>query len=287
MEFTSNQLTEIYRWLGMVPQMREWVGARQAKGFFGNTISATNVKYESTLQVSVPDFRRDSTGQTQIRINDLAKRANSHWASLLTTLIEAGESTVCYDNAFYFDTDHIEGNNTTNQSNDLSIDISALPAAVHGSTTTPSAEEMAQVILQTIQGIMGFKDNENEPMGEDASKFLVLTPMGLSDSVAAALNSASFGNGATNQLVGFNKELGFQVEFAVNPRLSWTEQIATFRIDDGGKGLIRQNEYDVKMKAKAEGSEFEFDNDAWQFGVDASRTTQYGFWQDACMATMT
>lgn len=286
MEFTSNQLTEIYRWLGMVPQMREWVGARQAKGFFSNTISATNVRYESTLQVARADAQRDGTGQTRMRINDLARRANTHWAKLLTDLIIAGESTACYDGQFYFDDDHVEGNNTTSQSNDLSVTIASLPAAVHGSTTAPSSQEMALVILQCIQAIMGFKDNENEPMGEDANSFLVFTPIPLTNSVSSAIGDLTFGGGETNQLKGFARELGFNIEFAVNPRLTWTEQIAVFRTDDGGKALIRQNEKPLEMKAKAEGSEFEFDNDAWQFGVDARRTTQYGFWQNACMGTM-
>jgi phage major head subunit gpT-like protein len=287
MEFTSNQLTEIYRWLGMVPTMREWIGPRQAKGFYDNTISATNKRYEATLEVLVEDIRRDNTGQTRMRIADLARRTNSHWASLLTTLIIAGESTACYDGQYFFDDDHTEGNNTTSQSNDLSIDISALPAAVHsGSTTAPSSQEMALVILQMIQAIMGFKDNENEPMGEDASSFLIMCPVSLTNSVSSAIGDMTFGGGETNQLRGFAREQGFNIEFAVNPRLTWTAQVCCFRTDDGGKGLIRQNEKPVELKTKAEGSEYEFDNDAWQFGVDASRTVQYGFWQDACLATM-
>ena len=44
---------------------------------------------------------------------------------------------------------------------------------------------------------------------------------------------------------------------------------------------------DELLKAKAEGSEFEFDNDAWQFGVDAWRGVGYGYWQHAVLATMT
>jgi len=287
MEFTSNQLTEIYRWLGMVPVMREWIGARVAKPFYDNDYSITNKRYEATLEVLKADAERDGTGQTRMRINDLAVRANAHWAGVLTDLIIAGEATTCYDGAYYFDTDHLEGNNITNQSNDLSIDISALPAAVHGSTTAPSSQEMGLVIMQTIQAIMGFKDNENEPMGENANKFLVMTPIGLTNSVASALTDLTYGGGETNQLKGFASELGFNIEFAVNARLTWTEQITTFRIDDGGKGLIRQNEKRLEIKAKAEGSEYEFDNDAWQFGVDARRNVGYGFWQNACMATMT
>ncbi|GAF85157.1 unnamed protein product, partial [marine sediment metagenome] len=34
-------------------------------------------------------------------------------------------------------------------------------------------------------------------------------------------------------------------------------------------------------------SEFEFDNDAHQYGVDADRNVGYGFWQHACLKTFT
>jgi phage major head subunit gpT-like protein len=40
------------------------------------------------------------------------------------------------------------------------------------------------------------------------------------------------------------------------------------------------------MKARAEGSEFEFTNDAWEFGIDSWRNVGYGYWQRACLVTM-
>ena len=44
---------------------------------------------------------------------------------------------------------------------------------------------------------------------------------------------------------------------------------------------------DRKLKAKAEGSEYEFDNDAHQYGVDTWRNVAYGYWQEARYVTMT
>lgn len=281
MNFNSNQSSETYNWLGQVPTMREWVGGRQAKGFFENTITATNVKYESTLEVLLEDLRRDKTGQTMIRIGEQVTRAMAHWALLLSTLINNGESGTCYDGQYFFDTDHTEGNNTTNQSNDLSIDISALPAAVHGSITVPSAEEMSQVILQTIQAILGFLDNESQPMNEGANSFLVMVPISLLNSALAASTNTSFGNGATNTLNQFN------VEVVGNARLSWTSQIATFRTDGSVKPFIIQEEVPISIGAQAEGSKVEFEEDIHQYGIMASRAVQYGYWQHACMATMT
>ena len=40
--FTSDQASEEYAWLGQVPQLREWVGGRNAKGFRENGLSPTS-----------------------------------------------------------------------------------------------------------------------------------------------------------------------------------------------------------------------------------------------------
>lgn len=279
----SDQESETYKWLGQVPAMREWIGGRDAKGFWENSYTIRNQKYEATLEVMLEDWRRDKTGQVMVRIGELAQRANSHWAKLMSDLIIAGESNTCYDGQFFFDTDHTEGNNSTNQSNDLSIDISDLPASVHGSTTVPSAEEMNQVILQTIQAIVGFKDNENEPMNENANNFLVMTPISLYNIALSAVTAQTFGSNATNVML----DAPFNVSVVANARLTWTEKIATFRTDGTVKPFILQEEVPLSVSAIAEGSELEFKEDMHQYGVMASRNVGYGYWQHACLATMT
>lgn len=278
----SDQESETYKWLGMVPAMREWVGGRDAKGFRDNGVTVTNKHYEATIDVLVRHLRRDKTGQAMVRIRDLAARTNGHWASLLSTLILNGPSTACYDGEFFFDTDHSEGDSGT-QDNDISIDISALPALVHGSTTAPSAEEMQLCILQAITQILSFKDDQGEPMNENAQRFRVVCAPSLyiaaNKGVAMPVNS-----GVSEQKL----PNGMTVEVSMNPRLStWTASFAVFRADGNTKAFIRQEETAVQLKAKAEGSEYEFDNDAWQFGVDTWRNVAYGFWQHACYVTMT
>jgi hypothetical protein len=57
---------------------------------------------------------------------------------------------------------------------------------------------------------------------------------------------------------------------------SWTTKFVVFRTDSPIKAIIRQTEQEIEMKVKAEGSDFEFDNDAWQWGIDAWRGVGYG-----------
>lgn len=280
MLFTSDQESETYKWLGQAPAMREWVGGRNAKGFRENGITIENLHYEATLEVLVREMRRDKTGQVMTRIRELAARTNSHWASLLSTLILNGESTVCYDGQFFFDTDHSEGDSGT-QSNDISADISTFPAPTPGTTTTPAVAEFQQSVLKGVAQILGFVDDQGEPMNEAASSFVVMVPTSLG---YIAQNALSVPRESDLEAAGFS---GLSVTAAVNPRLSaWTDKFAVFRTDGDVKPLIRQQETNVMLKAKAEGSEFEFDNDAHQYGVDTWRNVGYGYWQHACLVTM-
>lgn len=281
--FASDQASETYNFLGQSPAMREWVGERQAKGFSGQGLTIVNKHYEATIEIAKRDARRDKTPQIQARVMEFADRAVTHWASLLSTLILAAPSTACYDGQFFFDTDHSEGDSGS-QSNDISVDISALPAAVHGSVTAPSVEEMQQSILAGITQILTFKDDRGEPMNENAREFLVMVPASLYMVAVAA--TATMTTMALQQNLNPNVIANFRVNVAMNTRLTWTDSFAVWRTDSPIKGLIRQTEQEVELKAKAEGSEFEFDNDAWQFGIDAWRGVGYGYWQRACYVTM-
>ena len=282
--FGSDQASETYNFLGQSPVMRRWLAARQAKGFSCQGVTIVNDHYEATVEVQKKDVRRDKTGQIRARIGEFADRAQTHWASLLSTLLLNGPSTVCYDGQFFFDTDHSEGDSGT-QDNDITVDISALPASVHGVVTAPSVEEMQQSIVKGVAQILSFKDDRGEPMNENARSFLVTVPTPLWVPALAAMKDVATQallNNVTPSLVA-----GINVDVQMNPRLTWTDSFAVFRTDSPIKAFIRQTEQEVEIKAKAEGSEFEFDNDAWQFGIDAWRGTGYGYWQRGCYVTMT
>ncbi len=276
--YPSDQETEEYGWLGQVPGMREWVGGRHAKGLSDQSYKIRNKKYESTIQFLLNELRRDKTGQIQTRINEHVNRADSHWAELLTALLVAGESQVCYDGQYFFDTDHTEGESGT-QSNLLSIDIST--------PTAPTSAEMANAIFKAVQQIMGFKDDQGKSMNSVAREFLVLTPTTFMQSTSSALSDTTIVDGGTSRTNTLASAKRFSVDFDVNPDLSWTDSFVVVRSDSQVPPLIRQEEDAVEVAAKAEGSEFEFDYDAHQYGLRAQRAAGYGFWQFACKVKFT
>lgn len=275
--FNSDQESETYKWLGMAPSMREWIGGRNARGFRENGITIANKKFEATLEVLVDEIRRDKTGQVMTRVRELAERANSHWASLLSTLIIAGETAVCYDGQYFFDTDHSEGDSGS-QSNDITNDITT--------TTAPTAGEMQTSILLATQAILGFKDDQGEPMNENAREFAVMVPVPYLAAASAALGATVISQ-TSNNIMALGSLGGFKYNLAVNPRLTWTTKFAVFRTDGAVSALIRQEEEAIKVNAIAEGSEEEFKNDRHLYGVKASRNVGYGYWQKACLVTHT
>jgi phage major head subunit gpT-like protein len=278
MLFTSDQASETYAWLGQAPAMREWIGGRNAKGFRENGVTIANKKFEATLDVPVDWMRRDKTSQIMVRINEMAQRANSHWASLLTTLIIAGEAATCYDGDTFFGGAHSEGDSGT-QDNDIEVNITT--------TTSPTAAEMETAVLEAVQTIMGFKDDQGEPLNEDARRFLVMVPTPFMSAAAAALNSPIITTGSTsftNTLVNLG---GFGFQLAINPRLTWTTKFAVFRSDGSVAPFIRQEEETLTISAVAEGSEEEFKNDRHLYGIKAMRNVGYGYWQKSCLVTFT
>lgn len=277
MQFSSDQESETYRWLGQVPAMREWIGGRLAKPLRDDGVTLINKPWEATLEIPLDWMMRDKTGQIQVRINELAARAQSHWADLLTTLIVAGETATCYDGQAFFDTDHAEGSSGT-QDNDLAVNI--------GTTTAPTVAEMQTAILSATQQLLGFKDDQGQPLNAAARRFVVMVPVPFLGAAAGALGSSVIAS--TDSAIKAVTNLGgFGFDLAINPRLTWTEKFAVFRADGNVKPFIKQEEEGVKVAAVAEGSELEFNERMHRYGVSAKRNVGYGYWQHACLVTFT
>lgn len=283
MPMDSNQAIETYAWLGMVPQMREWIGERQAKGLREFKFNVANADYEATLEVTKRELRREASGQLMVRIRELARRALTNPAKLLSALMETGPSAVCYDGQYFFDTDHSEGDSGT-QSNDLSIDISALAVTNHGSTTAPSVGEMRECIMQAVAAILGFKDDQGEPMNEGATRFEVMVPTSLWQTAAAAVRLPMVDSGEANVIRALDE---LQITVVANARLTWTAQFAVYRTDGETKPFILQEEVPLDVAAIAEGSELEFNEKKHRYGVEWAGAVAFGFWQHACLVTMT
>lgn len=292
---TSNQATETYAGIGTVPQMREWLGGKNANSFSKQSLTISNKDYESTIRVNVKDLRRDKTGFLQMRINELMARAASHDQKLLSTLIENGAGTTIatgYDGLALFSSSHSVGDSGTTD-NTIDVDISALPTGdttgSHGSTTAPSVGEAALAIQAGIKQMLGFKDDQGEPINEGMSDVVIMVPVGLSDAFEAALSSVYLAQGMSNPTLSQSNPNGGGIRktLAVNSRLTWTDKFAVFRADAPVKALIIQREVEPMFKALAEGSDYEFTENAHLYSVEKSGNVGLGRFDQACLVTLT
>lgn len=273
MRFPSTQAIETYKWLGMVPQVREWLGGRLVRPMRTAGITIVNKVWESTLRVDADEARRDKTGQIMVRIGELARRVAQHPNKLITALTENGASSAGYDDVEFFSTGHEEGDSGV-QSNSIQADVAA--------PTAPTEEEMRRAILRGIAQILGFRDDTGEPMNEGAREFLVMVPTPFLAATLAALSSRTI-DASENPLA---RREPFRIDWVANARLGWTDRFAVFRTDGETRPFIFQEELPVQVHAIAEGSELEAQENQHQYGVKAIHACGYGFWQDACLVTL-
>lgn len=103
---SSNGKSNTYAFLSQFPAFREWVGARLHKVANTTAFQVLNRKFENTLDVPVDEIEDDNWGMYA----DLAETHGQSVHDLMNDLVfgkvPLGFSEVCYDNQFFFDTDH-------------------------------------------------------------------------------------------------------------------------------------------------------------------------------------
>jgi phage major head subunit gpT-like protein len=133
MEVTSTGDTEEYDWLGDVPSMEEWTSDRPLKHLAAKGFSLANKSWANGITVKAKTIRDDKLDLVRPRLQSLASKALAHKWELLLSLINSGETTLCYDGQHFLDTTHAEGSSGTQENlttNQLDADAFALARKV-------------------------------------------------------------------------------------------------------------------------------------------------------------
>lgn len=272
-EVPSTAKDEKYGWLGTAPVMREWVDERVPKGLLSHDYTIVNKHWEASLSIDRDDLEDDQLGQINMRAQDMGARARRHPDKLLTDLIVNGESTLCYDAQFFFDTDHSEGDSGS-QDNDLTQSVI--------STALITVAEAKTIINKAIGALLGFLDDRGEPFLEewqiDSNNFVVMTPPKHREPWQELLTSALISN---TDNVYRNK-----ARLLVNPRLTSQTKMYFYYTGAPIKPFIYQKRKDVETGMLAKDSETGFMRRKWVFGADARYNLGYGIWQYAVLVTI-
>ena len=213
-------------------------------------------------------MRRDKTSQIRARIGNLAARAALLPQTLVTTLLEGGANA--YDGiAFFGDRTSVK----TGGQIDNRISVTAAAG------TDPTSDEMKTGILDAIEKLYEAKDDEDEPMHEFATSFLVMVPPNYWGAMVAALKDEFTSAGVSNTLTAVTGSGGFTITPVMNPRIASDTKFFLFRTDSDVKPFIWQDEQSTDLDELGSGSDYEFFNRAHVFG--ATRLGNCGFGEPA------
>ncbi len=262
----SNSDRENYRWLGTVPKIREWGTGRLAQGLRVESYSIENLKYEATIEVDRDEISDDQTGQIRLRVAELAQRAATHKDYLISQLLIAGETTGhhSYDGATFFSEEHISGESGP-QSN--------LLESAAAEPDVPTVEEFKAAIKQAIATMLGFKDDQGEPMLLSATGLVCVVPPTMLFPATESI-SATIAGTAPNALAGVARVISF-------PWLTDPSKWYLLKTDGVIRPLIFQDREPVEFNALTEDSDEGFRREKFLFGVRARYRMAYGYWQFA------
>lgn len=111
-EIMSSALIENYAFLEQWPRLREWIGDKHIKDLSDATYTLRNKDYEATVAVPRNALDDNQYGLYAPMMTEMGYAANEFVEHLVMTALLAGDSSVCYDGQYFFDTDHPVGGGT-------------------------------------------------------------------------------------------------------------------------------------------------------------------------------
>lgn len=105
-EVTATQKEQKYGWLGKLPNVREWIGARAVQNLMQHDYAIKEKPWELTIGVDRDDIETDNLGIYAPLFEEMGRSTGSKKDDLAFGLLKEGFATPCYDGQYFFDTDH-------------------------------------------------------------------------------------------------------------------------------------------------------------------------------------
>lgn len=283
-----------YPWIGGAMGMERRYGGDKVRKPMTKYIDLDTDEYVAGQEIPYKAMRADRTGvlARDIYMQELAKNIEEHWEELVGALIEAIETTDCYDGQYAVDTDHVDTGAayTTAQDNDISVDISAYPSVKSGSTTKPSVEDIVWAAAETIRTMAAFRDDHGRFVNRTAKSYISFVPLTFWAAAIGASRTQLQGYGASSMLQAFLEDDGMTWRPIPLPWLTWTTKILTIRTDAVRKPIVcleEPLEADIAMKiSRPENSDYAREHELIKIVRRSNRTLKFGDWRTLCMATL-
>lgn len=249
-----------YAWMGQIPNMREWIGAREIQNLIVYDYTIKNKTFELTTKIPVNDIADDQYGVYAPIFSEMGMSARKHPDTLTFELLGKGFSEKCYDGVEFFSNSHPMGTNKKKfQSN---MGTKKLSAAAYAE---------ARQSMMVIEGESGRSLNI-------VPDLLVVAPQ--NEAVARELLFADLIAGNTN----INKNT---CDLLVAPELAcFANQWYLFCTKRHIKPFVYQEREAAKLICKnKETDDNVFFDDEIIYGTKARYNVGYGLWQLAYGST--
>ena len=270
-----------YATASATPQMRRWIGGREAKNLFAQSVTLVSEPFEASVFDKVKNWMYDKTGLMNRRLQNLSNKAITHWDKIATEALELGASTLTYDGQNFFSASHSTGDSGTIKN---LVDKNTITELDVVDSTKVTTAEAADIIYSLLAHFQTFKDDQGEPIHEDLKSMMVMVPARLYKAFSQAATARTI-----TDTVGSrdNPLLNSDLEIVVKSNVRLTSNLVIYAFAlNGDPALVLQQQGEVKPTKKAEGSDFEHDTNQWEFGITADRVAGLFCWQAAIKATV-
>lgn len=246
-----------YKWLGQIPEMREWIGEREVQSLAAYDYSLKNKKFEMTYGVPREDIEDDKYGVYAALFSNMGESAALHPDKLVFEAMMNGFTALCYDGKPFFAENHqVEKTTYSNKGNER---------------LSRESYKKARAAIMSIRGDKG-KSLKLVP------DLLVVSPA--LEETARLILEADQVNGTTNVLKGTAKLL-------VEPMLAEHKRY-WFLLCTGRflKPFIYQLREKIRFTSLTKDTdENVFMRDEFLYGATGRSNAGYAFWQMAYGST--
>ncbi len=162
MQVPSTTRSNLYAWLGQLPQVREWIGERQANSLGTRSYELVNRDWESTFEIDRNDVADNTFFSFPNVAAQLGEAFKQHGDVLMAATIELGLTTNAFDGQFYFDTDH-------------PVNPDKPSGTTYANKLTSSALTFANYNTARVT-MMGYKNENGIPLAPPTKTTLMVPP---------------------------------------------------------------------------------------------------------------
>jgi phage major head subunit gpT-like protein len=168
----------VYPWMGEIPGLREWFGERVVNNVATRDYSLTNKHYEDTVGLDRVKLEDDTYGFFTDIVGALGKRVAEFVDEKVSSTLEAGTSTLCWDGQYFFDTDHPVDPDDSSKGTFSNL----LKGAGYSLAADPKAAFSA-----ARKAMMKFTRDDGKPLGVVGN--ILMVPPDLEDAALVAVES--------------------------------------------------------------------------------------------------